>query len=79
MGIEFYRDASLPFFELKLCAEEEVHYKRHSHEECSLGILQQGETLSAVLSRSPLEQLGGQERLTVSEHPRRRRLYIPFV
>ena len=52
MGIEFYRDASLPFFELKLCAEEEVHYKRHSHEECSLGILQQGETLSAVLSRS---------------------------
>ena len=45
MGIEFYRDASLPFFELKLCAEEEVHYKRHSHEECSLGILQQGETL----------------------------------
>lgn len=31
-GIGFYRDEALPFFELKLCQEYGVAYKKHAHE-----------------------------------------------
>jgi AraC-like DNA-binding protein len=41
-GIEFYRDASLPFFELKVCQADHMAYKKHYHEEFSLGLVEQG-------------------------------------
>jgi len=43
-GVHFYRDTDLPFFELKLCDTSELSYKKHSHEEYSLGIVDKGES-----------------------------------
>jgi AraC-like DNA-binding protein len=40
--VQFYRDADLPFFELKLCAACQLSYKKHAHEEFSLGIVDYG-------------------------------------
>lgn len=42
--VSFYRDRHLPFFELKICDTSDLSYKRHSHEEYSLGIVEQGES-----------------------------------
>lgn len=41
-GIGFYRDEALPFFELKLCQEYGISYKKHAHEEYSLGLVVAG-------------------------------------
>jgi len=41
-GVQFYRDADLPFFELKLCDADRLCYKKHSHEEYSLGVVETG-------------------------------------
>lgn len=41
-SVQFYRDADLPFFELKLCDANRLCYKKHSHEEYSLGIVDNG-------------------------------------
>lgn len=41
-GIDFYRDASVPFFELKVCQADHMAYKKHYHEEFSLGLVEQG-------------------------------------
>lgn len=41
-GIRYYRDAQLPFFELKLCDVSGLCYKKHSHEEYSLGMVEIG-------------------------------------
>lgn len=43
-GIQFYRDKNLPFFELKLCNTSEMSYKKHAHEEYSIGIVDQGKS-----------------------------------
>ncbi|MPM80175.1 HTH-type transcriptional activator Btr [bioreactor metagenome] len=42
--IEFYRDNDLPFFELKSCNTSELSYKKHAHEEYSIGIVDQGKS-----------------------------------
>lgn len=42
--VQFYRDSDLPFFELKLCNSERLAYKKHAHEEYSLGVIQQGKS-----------------------------------
>jgi len=42
--VQFYRDATVPFFELKLCDSGRLAYKKHAHEEYSLGIIQQGKS-----------------------------------
>lgn len=44
MSVVFYRDDSLPFFELKSCSIDEISYKKHSHEEYSLGFIIKGQT-----------------------------------
>nr|WP_320146652.1 AraC family transcriptional regulator [uncultured Anaeromusa sp.] len=41
-GIGFYREEALPFFELKLCQEYGLSYKKHAHEEYSLGLVVAG-------------------------------------
>jgi AraC-like DNA-binding protein len=41
-GVQFYRDAALPFFELKICDANRLCYKKHSHEEYSLGVIDAG-------------------------------------
>lgn len=38
----FYRDSALPFLEVKLCSDRSLSYKRHFHEEYSLGIVDEG-------------------------------------
>lgn len=43
-GIQFYRDSDLPFFELKLCNTSALSYKKHAHEEYSIGIIDQGKS-----------------------------------
>lgn len=43
-GVVFYRDARLPFFEFKSCNIDALTYKKHSHEEYSLGFIQKGQT-----------------------------------
>lgn len=43
-GIEFYRDRSLPFLEVKLCSDQSASYKKHFHEEYSLGVIDEGES-----------------------------------
>lgn len=40
--VQFYRDADLPFFELKLCDSSRLAYKKHAHEEYSLGLVEHG-------------------------------------
>ncbi len=42
VGIQFYHDKDLPFFELKLCNTRELSYKKHAHEEYSIGIVDHG-------------------------------------
>lgn len=45
-GVRFYRDETLPLFEFKQChSVNELSYKKHTHEEYSLGIVDQGKTL----------------------------------
>ena len=44
-GVQFYRDADLPFFELKLCDANRLCYKKHSHEEYSLGVVEAGNSV----------------------------------
>lgn len=41
-GIQFYRDKDLPFWELKSCNTSEMSYKKHAHDEYSIGIVDQG-------------------------------------
>lgn len=41
-GIGMYRDEALPFFELKLCQEYGITYKKHAHDEYSLGLVVAG-------------------------------------
>ncbi len=41
-GVQFYRDVDLPFFELKICDANRLCYKKHSHEEYSLGVIDAG-------------------------------------
>lgn len=43
-GVNFYRDPHLPFFELKLCSACDLSYKKHAHEEYSLGVVEHGES-----------------------------------
>lgn len=45
MSVQYYRDEDLPFFELKFCDISDLCYKKHSHEEYSLGIVDEGESL----------------------------------
>lgn len=45
-GIRYYRDKDVPCFELKLCSTTELSYKKHAHEEYSLGIVEQGRSRS---------------------------------
>ncbi len=40
--VQFYRDQDLPFFELKLCDSSRLAYKKHAHEEYSLGLVENG-------------------------------------
>ncbi|MDR3590920.1 MAG: AraC family transcriptional regulator [Negativicutes bacterium] len=44
MSVQYYRDRDLPFFELKLCDSSDLCYKKHAHEEYSLGIVDLGES-----------------------------------
>lgn len=41
-GTSFYRDPNTPFFELKLYDTSKFSYKKHFHEEYSLGLVDQG-------------------------------------
>ncbi len=41
-GIQFFRDADLPFYELKICDVGSLAYKKHAHEEYSLGVVDNG-------------------------------------
>jgi AraC-like DNA-binding protein len=40
--VQFYRDIDLPYFELKECDTSRLSYKKHTHEEYSLGIVDKG-------------------------------------
>ena len=42
--IQFYIDHELPYFELKLCNSTELSYKKHAHEEYSVGIVELGKS-----------------------------------
>lgn len=41
-GVGYYRDPSIPFFEIKFCDTKDLAYKKHNHEELALGIVDQG-------------------------------------
>lgn len=41
-GIVFYRDPDLPDFEIKICDDKTLSYKRHFHEEYSIGVVLKG-------------------------------------
>lgn len=43
-GIRFYREASLPHLEAKWCSLQDLCYKKHFHEELSVGIIDRGTT-----------------------------------
>jgi len=43
-GVRFYRDMDLPYFELKECDTSQLSYKKHAHEEYSLGIVDKGKS-----------------------------------
>jgi AraC-like DNA-binding protein len=43
-GVQFYRDKDLPYFELKVCDTSALSYKKHAHEEYSLGIVAKGKS-----------------------------------
>ncbi len=44
-GVQFYRDIDLPYFELKECDTSRLSYKKHTHEEYSLGIVDKGRSI----------------------------------
>lgn len=41
-GVVYYRDPALPFLEAKLCRVKHICYKKHFHEEYSIGIIEEG-------------------------------------
>lgn len=41
-NVIFYRDEKLPFFEIKSCDTKKLSYKKHSHEEYSLALVEKG-------------------------------------
>lgn len=41
-GITYYRDADVPFFELKVGSADHLTYKKHYHEEFSVGLVEKG-------------------------------------
>lgn len=41
-GVAFYRDPDLPDFEIKICDDKTLSYKKHFHEEYSIGVVQKG-------------------------------------
>ncbi len=41
-GIAYYRDADVPFFELKVCDAEHLSFKKHYHEQFSVGLVEKG-------------------------------------
>lgn len=41
-AIQFYRDDMLPFLEIKLCNTTALSYKKHGHEEYSVGLVEAG-------------------------------------
>lgn len=41
-GVQFYHDKDLPFFELKSCNTSALSYKKHAHEEYSVGLVGRG-------------------------------------
>ena len=43
-GVSFYRDTSLAFFEVKVCNSKSISYKKHFHEELSIGVIDKGES-----------------------------------
>lgn len=43
-GVKIYRDKDCAFFEIKLGSKSSLSFKKHSHEEYSLGIVKEGET-----------------------------------
>lgn len=43
--ISFYSHPELPFLELKVCKSLGVSYKKHFHEEWSLGLIEEGESV----------------------------------
>lgn len=43
-NILFYRDPALPFLELKRCLGQKGSYKKHFHEELSIGLIDEGST-----------------------------------
>jgi AraC-like DNA-binding protein len=51
-GVLFYRDSDLPYFELKICNVRDLCYKKHAHDEYSVGLVDQGESLFAFQGRS---------------------------
>lgn len=42
MAVCFYRDPVMPFWELKMCAGERLAFKKHYHEDFSLGLVENG-------------------------------------
>lgn len=43
-GVVFYRDPELPDFEIKICDDKSLSYKKHFHEEYSVGAVRTGST-----------------------------------
>ncbi|MDR7866140.1 MAG: AraC family transcriptional regulator [Sporomusaceae bacterium] len=41
-GITYYRDADVPFFELKAGSTDHLSYKKHYHEDFSVGLVEKG-------------------------------------
>ncbi|MDT8903721.1 AraC family transcriptional regulator [Anaeroselena agilis] len=41
-GITYYRDADVPFFELKAGSTDQLSYKKHYHEDFSVGLVEKG-------------------------------------
>lgn len=41
-GVQFYRDNALPFLEIKFCDTKQLSYKKHVHDEYSLGFVETG-------------------------------------
>jgi AraC-like DNA-binding protein len=44
VDVTFYRDEALPFVEAKRCQKSDLAYKKHFHEEYSIGLIDEGET-----------------------------------
>lgn len=54
--MQFYCDKELPYFELKICDTSDLSYKKHAHEEYSLGIVDQGS--SSFWYEGKVEEIG---------------------